>query len=60
MLPLKKKKRVYLFIFRERGKKREREGEKHRCAREMVASLKPPTRDLALNPGICPDWESNL
>ena len=34
----------------------EREGEKH----ESVASHTPPTRDLAHNPGICPDQESNL
>ena len=24
----------------------------------MVASLTPPTGDLACNPGMCPDWES--
>ena len=44
--------RLYLFIFRERG----REGDKHQC---VVASLVPPTRDMAHNPGMCPDWESN-
>ena len=25
----------------------------------MVASHAPPTGDLACNPGLCPDWESN-
>ena len=25
----------------------------------MVASQAPPTVDLALNPGMCPDWELN-
>ena len=25
----------------------------------MVASCVPPTGDLAPNPGMCPDWESN-
>ena len=25
----------------------------------MVASCTPPTGDLARNPGMCPDWESN-
>ena len=45
-----------LFIFRQRGREGEREGEKHQC---VVASHKPPTRDLARNPGMCPDWESN-
>ena len=31
-------------------------GEKHQC---VVASCVPPTGDLAHNPGVCPDWESN-
>ena len=44
------------FIFREREKEGEVEGEKHQC---VVASCAPPTRDLACNPGMCPDWESN-
>ena len=25
----------------------------------VVASLAPPTRNLACNPTVCPDWESN-
>ena len=50
------KKRFHLFIFRERERKGERDGEKHPC---VVASCAPPTGDLACNPGICPDWESN-
>ena len=33
-----------------------REGEKHQC---MAASHTPPTGDLAHNPGMCPDRESN-
>ena len=45
-----------LFIFRERGKEGEREEGKHRC---VVASRTPPAEDLACNPGMCPDWESN-
>ena len=44
------------FIFREREREGEREGEKHQC---VVASHEPPTGDLACNPGMCPDWESN-
>ena len=44
--------KIYLFIFRQRG----REGEKPQC---LVASRTPPTGDLAHNPGLCPDWESN-
>ena len=45
-----------LFIFRERGKEGKREEEKHQC---VVASLIPPTGDVAHNPGMCPGWESN-
>ena len=47
--------RLYLFAFRQRG--REGEIRKHQC---VVASHAPPSRDLACNPGMCPDWESNL
>ena len=47
---------IYLFIFRERGREGEREGEKYQC---VVASRAPPMVDLACNPGMCPDWESN-
>ena len=45
-----------LFIFRGKGREGGREGEKHQC---MVASHVSPTGDLACNPGMCPDWESN-
>ena len=31
-------------------------GEKHQC---VVASHMPQAGDLAHNPGMCPDWESN-
>ena len=48
--------RFYLFIFRERGREGEREGEKHQ---RVVASQAPSTQDLAYTPGMCPDWESN-
>ena len=47
---------IYLFIYRQRGREGEREGEKHQY---VVASQAPPTGDLACNPGMCPDWESN-
>ena len=46
---------IYLFIT-ERGREGEREGEKHQY---VVASHVPPTGDLAHNPRVCPDWESN-
>ena len=44
----------FYYLFLERG--REQGGEKHQC---VVASRTPPTGDLAHNPGLCPDWESN-
>ena len=49
---------IYLFIylFLKRGKGKEREGENHQC---VVASCTLSTGDLAHNPGMCPDWESN-
>ena len=34
----------------------EREGENYHC---VVASYTPQTGDLACNPGMCPDGESN-
>ena len=43
---------IYLFL---EGKGR-RKGEKYRCA---VASFVPSTGDLACNPVMCLDWESN-
>ena len=46
--------RFCLFIFRERGRERERKGEKHQC---VVASHMAPTAGLARNPGTCPAWE---
>ena len=46
-----------IFIFRERGKEGEREGEKHQC---VFASHMPHPGYLAGNPGMCPDWELNL
>ena len=45
----------YLFLFRERVREGEREGEKH----QSVASCMPPTGDLACNPGMCLDQESS-
>ena len=48
--------KYFVYLFLERGRKGEREGEKHQC---VVVSLAPPTGGLAHNPGMCPDWESN-
>ena len=44
------------YLCLERGREGEREGEEHQC---VVASHVPPTRDLACNPDMCPDWELN-
>ena len=47
---------IYLFIylFLDRGERRQKEKRQY-----MVASQAPPTGDLAHNPGMCPEWESN-
>ena len=46
----------FIYLFLERGERREKAGEKHQC---VVASHVAPTGDLAHKPGVCPDWESN-
>ena len=54
-------KRFYLFIFWEK-RGREKERERNTSVREihcLVASRVSSTRDLAHNPGMCPDWELN-
>ena len=48
--------RFYLFIFKEWEREGERVGETYQY---MVAFHAPPTGDLACNPGMCLDWESN-
>ena len=47
---------VCLFVFRETGREGEKEGKKHQCAVSFHMLL---TGDLACNPSMCPDWESN-
>ena len=44
----------FIYLFLEEGDSGE---EEHQC---VVSPLTPPTGNLAHNPGICPDWESNL
>ena len=46
----------FIYLFLERGERREKEGEKHQG---VVASHALPIGDLACNPGMCPDWELN-
>ena len=43
-------KRFYFFIFRERGRERERKGEKYRADRETLIGCQPQP--------MCPDQES--
>ena len=50
-------KKDFIYLFLERGREGEREGEKPQC---VVASHIPPTGDLACSPGMCPHWETNL
>ena len=55
-------KKDFIYLFLERGERKEKEKERNIDVWEMywlVASRLPPTGDLALNPGMCPDWESN-
>ena len=47
--------KYFIYLFLERGREGEREGEKHQC---VVVSHVPTTGDLACNPGMCPGWES--
>ena len=49
--------RFYLFIYLERGEGREKVRERN--INVWLPLTWPPTGDLACNPGMCPDWESN-
>ena len=49
-------KRFFKFIFRQKGREREREGEKH----QLMAASCVPTGDLARNPGMCPRLGTEL
>ena len=50
------KKILFIYLFLETGRERERDGEKYHC---VIASHTPPTGDLAHNPGCSLHWESN-
>ena len=50
-------KKIYLFIYRERGREGGKEVAKHQC---VVASHAPPATGYPTHSlGMCPDWESN-
>ena len=48
--------RFYLFIFIERGREGEREGEKHQCEGniDQLPLIRTLTKDQTCNPGTCP------
>ena len=48
---------IFKDYFLERGEGREKERERNITVWLPLAH--PPTGDLACNPGLCPDWESN-
>ena len=49
-----------LFSFGDRGREGERERNINMWEKnQLVASYKPPTRDLTCNPFMYPDWDSN-
>ena len=47
---------LLIYLFSERGREGEREGEKHQC---VVASHMPPTGAWPVTPACALDWESN-
>ena len=50
----------FIYFLSERGEGREKEEERNLWEKHRsVASRTPPSRDLAHNPGTCPDWEPN-
>ena len=49
-------KKDFIYLFFGEGKGGRKRAKKHQC---VVVSCAPPTGDLACNPGMCPDWESN-
>ena len=61
---------IFSLLFRERGRERGQEREKHQCERETSIGCLPyvpglgivwaQTRDRTCNPGMCTDQELNL
>ena len=55
-------KKDFIYLLLERGGGSQKERERNIDMREKhpsVASRVPPNGDLAPNPGMCPNWESN-
>ena len=51
--------KIYLFLERGEGRKRVRETSVCERYSHRLPLMCPPTGDLACNPDMCPDWESN-
>ena len=47
---------IFIYLLLDRVREGERKGEKHQG---VVTSHVPSTGDLARNPGMCPNWDSN-
>ena len=53
--------KILFIFFKERGREGEREGKTNVQGKDRSVALHtPPHGDLASNPGMCPDQESNL
>ena len=52
---------LFIYYYREGKGGRKRGRETSRCERyiDWLPLMCPPIRDLARNPGMCPDWELN-
>ena len=48
---------LFIYLFLERGEERENERDRNICVWLALTNSAPG--DLAHNPGMCPDWESN-
>ena len=59
LCPSKINKNIEVYLFREREREEWREKERQRNINVWLPLQHPPTGDLAHDPGMCPDRESN-
>ena len=52
-------KKYFIYLHLEKWEGKERDGEKYQCVIACCTCLLLGM-DLARNPGMCPDWESNM
>ena len=50
---------IYLFLDRGEGRDKGMKKESERNINVWLPLMTPPPGNLARNPGMCPDWESN-